>query len=118
MSPLEAALREAFEEVRVADVDEEPSVFLETLFKAGFIVVGNTEPSEHGFNCHVCGCSYGGHLSKTNPSTAKPPAAHLKMLEDTLAKGWIRRVGEGYEITDEGHAYTMQLIRERAQLGG
>lgn len=56
-------------------------------------------------------------MSKAHPSTAKPPPAHLKMLEACIAKGWIKRVGDSFEITPEGHAYTMRTIvdlREKA----
>lgn len=37
---------------------EEAARLLQTLAVLGYIVVKNTEPSEFGFSCHVCGCEY------------------------------------------------------------
>lgn len=54
-------------------------------------------------------------MSRANPSTAKPPAHHTKMLQDCIAKGWIIRVGDSYEITLKGHERTMRLTEELAK---
>ena len=51
-------------------------------------------------------------MSKAHPSTAKASPAHLKMLDDCVAKGWIKRVGDTFEITPAGHEYTMRTMRE------
>lgn len=51
-------------------------------------------------------------MSKAHPSNAKPPAHHTKMLAECIAAGWIKRVGDSYEITPAGHAYTLGLTSE------
>jgi hypothetical protein len=48
-------------------------------------------------------------MSKANPSVAPKPAHHTKMLNELLAKGFIKRIGDSYEITQAGHEYTCAL---------
>jgi hypothetical protein len=49
-----------------------------------------------------------------NTSTNHPkPAAHLAMLEDMVAKGFLKPVGDSYEITAVGHEYTRALTAAR-----
>jgi DNA-binding IclR family transcriptional regulator len=39
------------------------------------------------------------------------PAAHLRMLREMITRGFIKRVGDSYEITPAGHEYTCALTR-------
>lgn len=58
------ALKDAIREERSAaqhGIPVDGQQFLADLYKQGYIFVRNTEPSEYGFNCHMCGCEYPGH---------------------------------------------------------
>jgi hypothetical protein len=65
LTPLREALSEAIRDERVAGENGVPinlDDFLKSLFDDGFIIVRNTEPSEHGFICIACGCEFGGYI--------------------------------------------------------
>jgi hypothetical protein len=48
-------------------------------------------------------------MSKHQPSKAPVPPSHTRTLNACIAAGFIKRIGDSYEITPAGHAYVVGL---------